>query len=267
VPAGTARYWSWLFAAPECRDPLLGVYALMAEWRALTDPITETTAAQLKLAWWGEEILRLMRGDPVHPIGRYLAGLPGARSVAFEPLCASLEAVARQIAGAPLERGVELEAHSAALWANPLLVAARLARDPTHETEKALQGPAASLAAAQYLAEAIADYRREARHGRVLFPIDELVAARIEDADLTAAEPPVHLQTYLNGLRRRAAQLFAAAAEELPRKERAALRHFLVLAALGSKHLNSGEAQDGKLRLRDLYLAWSTARRAARQEH
>ena len=24
----TARYWSWLFAAPDSRDPLLGVYAL-----------------------------------------------------------------------------------------------------------------------------------------------------------------------------------------------------------------------------------------------
>ena len=35
VPPGSARYWSWLFAARESREPLLGIYALLAEWRAL----------------------------------------------------------------------------------------------------------------------------------------------------------------------------------------------------------------------------------------
>jgi hypothetical protein len=38
VPPGTARYWSWLFAARVARDPLLGIYALAAEWQALMDP-------------------------------------------------------------------------------------------------------------------------------------------------------------------------------------------------------------------------------------
>ena len=31
VPAGSPRFWSWLFAAPAMRDPLLGMYALVAE--------------------------------------------------------------------------------------------------------------------------------------------------------------------------------------------------------------------------------------------
>lgn len=265
VPPGTARYWSWLFSAPECREPLVGIYALMAEWRALMDPATEASAARLKLAWWQEEIRRLTRHAPVHPIGRYLASLPRATIVDFEPLNAAVEAAARQVAGAPLERGAELEAHSAALWANQLLVAARLARDQTSETESAVHSSASSLAAAEYLAESIADYRRQARHGRVVFPVDELLAARIEDADLNAAEAPVHLQSYLDGLRQRAAQFYAAATRALPRAERAPLRHLLVLAALGAKHLNSRMLTDGGFRLQDLYLAWVTARRAARR--
>jgi 15-cis-phytoene synthase len=264
VPPGTTRYWSWLFAAQESRKPLLGIYALLAEWRALMDPGTEFGVAQVKLAWWQEEMRRLVAGAPVHPISRYLALLPGAALTDFTPLAMAVEAAARQVAGAPLERGEELEAHGAALRAGPLLVAARLAGKQTDETDDGLLRCVVALAQADYLAGAIADYRREARIGRVVFPIDELMAAGVENSDLAAADPPAHLQSYLEGLRRRAAQLFAASAAELPGAERARLRHLLILAALGAEHLNSARAPaDADFRLRDLYLAWTTARRAA----
>src|SRR3984885_12087615 len=130
VPAGSPRYWSWLFAAPAMRDPLLGIYALLAEWRALLDPALELAAAHLKLAWWRDEIGRLDRGAPVHPISRYIASLPRAGEVDFTPLETTLAAAARQIGGAPLERGAELEAHAAALWAQPLATAAPLPGAP-----------------------------------------------------------------------------------------------------------------------------------------
>jgi len=269
VPPGTVRYWSWLFSARECREPLLGIYALLAEWRALMDPGTEAKVAQLKLAWWQDEIGRLSAGSPVHPISRYLAALPRAGVADFAPLARAVDAALMQVAGAPLERGEELKTHSSALRGGPLLVAARLAGSLAAEAEEASLGCVSALAAGEYLAGAIADYRRAARFGRVAFPVDELLTARIEDADLSAADPPPHLQSYLGGLRRRAAQLFADAADAtdaLPRAERAQLRHLLVLAALGANHLNSRRAPaDADFRLHDLYLAWSTARRAALQ--
>jgi 15-cis-phytoene synthase len=262
VPPGTARYWSWLFAAHASREPLLGIYALLAEWRALMDPGTEAAVAQLKLAWWQDEMQRLTAGAPVHPVSRYLTALPRAGTTDFAPLIGAVQAAARHVAGAPLERGGELEAHSSALRGRPLMVAAQLAEgfcDPVSSGRSV-----AALAAAEYLTLAIGDYRREALAGRVALPVDELQAAGIEDADLTAAEPPPHLQSYLEGLRGRAAQLFADAATELPAAERAQLRHLLILAALGTKNLHRpGGAADAGVRLRDLYLAWITARHAA----
>jgi phytoene synthase len=268
VPPGSPRYWSWLFAAPRMRDPLLGIYALLAEWRALLDPAVELAAAQLKLAWWREEIERLGRGAPVHPISRYIASIaragPGATD--FTPLEKTLEAAARQIGGAPLERAAELEAHAAALWAVPLATAARLAGEPG--VAEAVHHAEAALAAAEYLNEAIAGYRRSARFGRVVFPVDELLAAKVEDADLCAAEPPLHLQSYLEELRRRVVGYCAQVSETLPASEREPMRHLLVLAALGARQARGpGGAQGpryGLLPLRELYLAWNTARRAAR---
>jgi 15-cis-phytoene synthase len=263
VPAGSPRYWSWLFAAPAMRSPLLGIYALLAEWRSLVDPAAELAAAQLKLAWWREEIERLGRGAPVHPISRYIASLPRAGAVDFTPFEETLEAAARQIGGAPLERCAELEAHAAALWAAPLAMAARLAGEPAAAVAAAVHRSEAALAAAAYLNDAIASYRRAARFGRVAFPIDELLAANVEDADLHAAEPPLHLQSYLEELRSRVVGYCSEASAALPSAAHEPMRHLLVLAALGARRASG--RRTGLLPLRELYLAWRTARRAVRR--
>jgi 15-cis-phytoene synthase len=258
LPPGSARHLSWLFAAPPMRAPLLGLHALTAELQALTDPATEIAAAELKLAWWREEIERLARGAPAHPIGRYLASLPGAASIEFRSLIPMVEAALRQVAGAPLERAADLEA-LAAPWGTPLRLAAAIAGASSDEEREAVHRSASALACAQYLAAGIDGHARAARAGRVILPVDELLAAGIEDRDLAAAEPPVHLQSYLERLRGRAREHYAAAGA-LPRALRASQRHVLILAAVGAAHLR----ERGPQRWRDLFLAWSTARRAAR---
>jgi phytoene synthase len=254
------RYWSWLFAAPEAREPLLGIYALMAEWQALTDPDTEAEVARIKLAWWADEMSRLAAGSPLHPISRYLANLEGTAAIDWSPLAHPVSAAAAQVAGAPLERAAELQSHADALFGAPLLLAARLggARSPS------VQACIAALAEAQYVARALCAYGREARAGRILFPVDDLLAAGIDNDDLAARDPPPRLNAYLKRMREHAARYFANAAASLAPQERPPLRHLLVLATLGAKHLNGRERRaETDFRLADLYNAWTAARRAA----
>jgi phytoene synthase len=260
VPPGTERYWSWLFAAAESRAPLLGIYALGAEWQALTDPATESSVAHLKLAWWQDEMQRLTAGAAVHPISGYLAALPRAASVDFSPLLTAVKSAADLVGGVFLERSADLEPQCVALWGGPLALASRLAADAVDEAS--LRSCTTALAAAQYLAKAVRDYRREARAGRVPFAIDELLAAGVDNADLAADAPPPHLQSYLERLRQTAAGYFELAAQALPRAQRARHRHLLVLAALGRSQLTGRAAPPGRRRLKDMLLAWTTARRA-----
>jgi len=260
VPPGTARYWSWLFADPQARAPLLGIYALGAEWQALMDPATDSSVANLKLAWWREEMQRLAQGSAVHPISGYLAALPRAASADFTPLLTAVEAAAAQVSGVPLERGADLEPQSQALWGGPLAVASSLADDAPDAA--GLRRCTSGLAAARYLSRAIRDYPRDARAGRVPFAIDELLAAGIDNADLAADPPPPHLHSYLERLRERAAGYLEVAARALPPAQRARHRHLLVLAALGLRHLNVRAPPLTRLRFKDMLVAWSTARRA-----
>jgi phytoene synthase len=260
IPAGSARYWSWLFAAAPARPPLLGIYALLAEWNALMDPATEHNAAHIKLAWWQEEIRRLAAGVPVHPIGIYLASLPRAGEVDFGRLAASIDAAVAETNGAPLERGTELEPHARALRAPPLALASLLVTESLDDASTGICAQA--LAVADYLSRATRDYRREVQLGRVPFPVDELLAAGVENIDLRAEHAPPPLASYLARLRQRACENYEIAARALPAEHRSQLRHLLVLAALGLKHLKARAPIVRSTGMQDMLLAWSTARRA-----
>jgi 15-cis-phytoene synthase len=260
IPPGSARYWSWLFAASPARAPLLGIYALLAEWNALMDPATEHSAARIKLEWWREEIRRLAAGTPVHPIGAYLASLARADEVDFTPLALCIDAAVAETSGAPLERGSDVAPHAWALRAHPLLVACRLATADLDEA--GLEQCTQALAVADYLSRSARDYRREARAGRVPFAVDELLAAGIDNTDLCADQPSAPLEHYLQQLRARAAQDYGIAAQVLPGADRSQQRHLLVLAALGLKHVNKRAPSREFPGVQDMLLAWSTARRA-----
>jgi len=259
IPLGSVRYWSWLFASSSVRAPLLGVYALLAEWTALLDPATEASASRIKLAWWQEEIQRLIARAPVHPICIYLASLPRAGEVDFTPLSHAVDASLAELSGVPLERTAELVPQAGALRAGPLALASRLASGG-HEMR--VGDCLRALAVADYLARATRDYRRQARLGRVPFPVEELLAAGVDNADLCADHPPAKLEGYLAQQRALAARSYECAARALPETCRASQRHLLVLTALGLKHLQRRTSSLESARLQDMLLAWSTARRA-----
>lgn len=262
MPPGSARYWSWLFAAPAAREPLLAMYALMAEWRALLDPATASSVAQSKLAWWHEEIKRLVNGSPLHPVTRHIAALPHASSSGLVLLEQTVAAAAAQLAGAPLERSAELESHADALYGVPLLIASRLAA-PQADIDSRRRGTAA-LAAAEYLSRAVADYRRDVQAGRVPFAVADLLAAQIDDADLAASVAPPRLEIYLERLRQQAAGYFASASRALTAVAGPDRRHLAVLATLGENRLRARRNPAGAdFALADLYNAWNAARRAA----
>ncbi len=264
IPTGSARHLSYVFAPTLIRAPLLGVYALLAEWLALLDPATERAVAQLKLSWWQEEMARLAAGRALHPVSRFLASQPGAAAAPFSLLSASLEAALLELSGVPLELGAQLEAHSAAFLAGPLRVASLIAGQQSDTTldRAALERSTQALAVAQYLTRALREYRRAAGGGRVPFAVDELLNAGVENHDLAMAQAPPRLQVYLDGLRHKADAKFAEVAEAMPMSARADLRHVLVLAALERKHAQIPRGGSAFAALKDMLLAWTTARRA-----
>lgn len=260
---GTSRYLSWLFAAPETRAALEGIFALMSEWRALSEPGGEPSVGSVKLGWWQEEIERLIGGRPLHPITRFLRSLPGADRVDFSALHGTLAAVDHELTAPSLDSTVALDAHAMALRGEPLALGSAFAAGSPPAA--ALRAAIAALATGEYLMLALEQFHPAARAGRTMFPSSELAAAGIAVSELLAASPGSALRTYLDSVRERAAERFAAVAALLPRPQHASQRHLLVLAAVERRRLYAGAPHGRRAVLGDLIAAWRTARRAARR--
>lgn len=261
VPAGSARYFSWLFAAAPARAPLLGIFALLAEWRAVMHAGTDPAVAMTKIEWWREEMRRLALARPVHPISRHLASLPGAAAVDFSPLEDAVAAAAAYVAGAPIEHAADLPDFADELIGKPLWTAALLGAPATATPE--LRACARAIGSAEYIVQATLDQPRAAHSGRIIFPVQELLDQGIGNEDLCAADVGTAVGAYLEQARTRAARHYGEAGLALPAPQRAPHRGLLVLAALGAHHLHARRAPGAQgLAVRDLFLAWQTARRA-----
>ena len=237
VPPGSPRQLAWLFSPPAARAPLLGIFALLAQWRATLRADLAPEVAATKLAWWREEIQRLRQARPVHPIGRYLLASVAAAPDDWEPLERAVEAAARQIGGAVLDSATDRADHADALIGGPLRVAAMLGTGAgqrgAEPAVRALGACTRGIAAGQFLAQM---------------------------ADAAAGEP-----TRAGALRAAARREYAGAIDALPPDARASQRGLLVLAVLEAHHLSSGRPVAATpARLSDLLLAWRTARRAVR---
>jgi phytoene synthase len=79
---GTTLYYSLLFVTADTRRAITALRALGEELRELSDRCSDVNVGRSRLAWWHEELARLLDGAPRHPatsaLGRVLQpGGPG----------------------------------------------------------------------------------------------------------------------------------------------------------------------------------------------
>jgi len=71
-PAGSPRWYAWLFTPQRARGIVALLFALETEWRSIVARSTDHGVAHLKLHWWREEIQRLAADKPRHPLTQAL---------------------------------------------------------------------------------------------------------------------------------------------------------------------------------------------------
>ena len=65
--SGSNFYYSFLFLPREQRDAMYAVYAFCREVDDVVDEVSDPSVAQMKLAWWRNEIALTYEGAPHHP--------------------------------------------------------------------------------------------------------------------------------------------------------------------------------------------------------
>lgn len=112
-PAGTARWYAWLFTPHRARGTVALLFALETEWRSIVTSSIDHGVAHLKLHWWREEVQRLAAGVPRHPLTRAAAESVSNTGDLCEPLADFLTSIELQLAEVAIDDEAELERYLA----------------------------------------------------------------------------------------------------------------------------------------------------------
>jgi 15-cis-phytoene synthase len=259
------RSLAWLYSPAAQRPLLAALYAIEQEIGASVRPGLDHQVAHARLAWWREECVRCVAGQPVHPLTCEVAAAiaPRART-ALAGLAGLVDTAVWDLAAATFETRRELDAYCER-WSAAMI-----------EPVGSLALPAGTSAALRALGRSLRELELllalapDARAGRLRLPLDELAHAGAGPGEL--ARPPwsADLAALVRARHRALRAALAVSVATLGRAPQAALRGVVVWAAITVRASARAEARlpdadpTGEPRVwSDGWRAWRAARRAA----
>jgi phytoene synthase len=260
--SGSSFYYSFLFLPPEQRRAILALYAFCREVDDAVDEVRDPGVARAKLAWWAQEIARIYRGEPQHPVGKALA--PVVRTYALDQpqLTEILEGMSMDLDynRYPDFPTLELYCHRVAGVVG--LLSARI----FGYTDARTLDYARTLGLAFQLTNSIRDVGEDARRNRIYLPLDELQRFGLAADDLIALRQDQRFARLMAFQIERAREHYARALALLPAADRKAQRPGLIMAAIYRTLLDEIQASGGAVLnqrialtpIRKLWIAWRT---------
>jgi phytoene synthase len=260
--SGSSFYYSFRFLPPERRRAITAFYAFCREVDDVADECRDPALAQVKLAWWRDEVARLYAGKPEHPVTRALLEAIGPYHLpedAFGQIIDGME-MDLGLVRYPDFRELRLYCHRVAG------VVGEVAALIFGITDRATLKYANKLGLAFQLTNIIRDVGEDARRGRIYLPQDELARFGVIEADILACQPSDAFRGLMAFQCRRAEETYAQALSLLPAADRKAQRPGLVMAAIYRTLLeeirrDGFQVLEGRTALpplRKLWLAWRT---------
>jgi len=254
---------------PFLKDPesqaAAALYALYQEIRQGVLGISDSSTSKVKLAWWRDELLRLLAAEANHPLSREVQALPHAQNLDQGELLEPLEQLLTRLDGPLYDTEDQLLLHA---WRGEGAIAVSAMRLAGHQDETVLNA-ARDLGLARGLAQIVIFFEAERQHGRCWLPLDYCRPQNTQPEQLLAQAPEASLRLALLTPVQTLAQArydqglkSALSAAPLP-----ALKLPAMLAALESLNLSASMRNRGLRRdagpFRRLFTAWRMARKLA----
>jgi phytoene synthase len=271
IPAGTPRYFAWLYSDARLQALLAPLFGIETEINAALQPGLEHSVAHVRMTWWAEEAQRLRAGHALHPLSRaLLAQWPAAAGAASAgpDVSGLMDVAAWDLASATFETRRELALYCER-WARSVIQVAAAAAAPDLPAQTAQQfGVGVGTALCEL--EMLVSLPHSARLGRLRLPLDELAALGVAPEALAQPPwPPALCERLRERHHELRGALAAGCAVLRSPAHRAALRGVLVWAALIQQHSRRAQAAlpavwrrtrwDG---VSDAVRAWRVARQA-----
>lgn len=261
--SGSSFYYAFLFLPPQRRSAITAFYAFCREVDDVVDECSDPQLAAIKLSWWKTELDRLFEDSPEHPVTKAL--LPRIKEhelprLHFDEIVAGVEMDLHQNRYADWE---SLNQYCDRVAGAVGLLSARIFGTVSQETLRY----AILLGRALQYTNIIRDVGDDARRGRIYLPVQAMQEHRLDPASVLRLEPSDSLTALLKDMTARTHALYNEALATLPKREHAAQRPGLIMAAVYRELLRLVESESFAVLnqrisvapARKLWLAWRTS--------
>jgi phytoene synthase len=191
--ADIGLYCALLFSPSQQRQAATALYAFWQEIREIKDECSDPEVAQIKLAWWREELHEMFAGRARHPVAQALAPVISHYGLPQSEFSALFTGVARHIGEDSYPDYGTLQEHGARTRGIVQVLAARIAGHSDPE----LLARVARLGSTLELINMLQNLRADARRGRVYLPQTDLRTFDIDANDLRSEPLPEPARTLM----------------------------------------------------------------------
>jgi phytoene synthase len=260
--SGSSFYYSFLFLPPERRRAITALYAFCREVDDVVDEVADPGVARAKLHWWREEVERMFRGAPQHPVGQALAPAVARYALPREELEQILEGMAMDLEYNRYPDFPTLEVYCQRVAG----VVGQLSARIFGYTQPGTLGYARNLGIALQLTNIIRDVGEDARRNRIYLPLDELQRFGLQTDDIVMLREDDRFLRLMQFQIARAKARFDDALALLPPADRRSQRAGLVMGRIYRTLLDEIDGAGGRVMnqrialtpIRKLWTAWKT---------
>jgi phytoene synthase len=226
--SGSSFYYSFMFLPKHKREAITALYAFCREVDDVVDECTELKVAQVKLAWWKDEIQNLYKGKPIHPVTKALQPFVHSFHLSEEHFIEIIDGMEMDLNFNRYEDFKQLQLYCYRVASVVGILSAQIFGFENRKTLKF----AHDLGLAFQLTNIIRDVGEDARRNRIYIPLDELARFNVTEEDILRSRETDAVKQLLEFQIERAESYYDRALNELPAEDRKSQRVGLIMAAI-----------------------------------
>lgn len=226
--SGSSFYYSFMFLPKHKREAITALYAFCREVDDVVDECTELKVAQVKLAWWKEEIQNLYKGKPIHPVTKALQPFIQSFHLGEEHFIEIIDGMEMDLNFNRYQDFKQLQLYCYRVASVVGILSAQIFGFDNRKTLKF----AHDLGLAFQLTNIIRDVGEDARRNRIYIPLDELAKFGVTEEEILRSRESDAVKQLLEFQIERAESYYDRALKELPAEDRKSQRVGLIMAAI-----------------------------------
>jgi len=261
--SGSSFYYSFMFLPKQKREAITALYAFCREVDDVVDECTELKVAQVKLAWWKDEIRNLYLNKPIHPVTKALEPVIKQFQLDEEHFHEIIDGMEMDLNFNRYEDFKQLQLYCYRVASVVGILSAQIFGFENRKTLKF----AHDLGMAFQLTNIIRDVGEDARRNRIYIPLDELAKFNVTEDDILKNRESDAVKKLLESQIERAETYYDKALNELPAEDKKNQRVGLIMTAIyrtllreikidGAEKVMNARISLGTLR--KLWIAFST---------